>query len=301
MEQFDLLIVGGGAAGMAAALAAERAGARRILLCERGGALGGILPQCIHHGFGLGYFREDLTGPQYAARFLEKMQQSAVTVRLNTTVTELRADRTALLSAAGSVERIGFARCILAGGARERTIQSLTVCGTRPSGIFTAGQAQKLVNLGGYDIGRRIVILGSGDVGQIMARRLTVNGCEVIAMVELAYHLGGLVRNQRDCIEAYRIPVMLRATVTEIHGTGRIEAVTVQHLDTGERERIDCDTLITAVGLIPERELLQPLLAADGTLPAWVQAAGNCDFIHEIVDAVTVQAEALGAAAASLE
>ena len=267
MERYDLLIVGGGAAGMAAALAAEKAGTKRILLCERSAYLGGILPQCIHNGFGLGYFHEDLTGPQYAARFIERMAASRAEVRLETTVLEICTDKTALLSAPGRVLRVGFERCILACGAREKPLGALPVSGTRPSGIFTAGQAQKLVNLGHYDIGSRIVILGSGDVGQIMARRFTLLGKTVAAMVEISDHLGGLVRNQKNCIEAYHIPVILNAAVTEVHGAGRIEGVTVRHLDTGAAERIACDTLVTAVGLIPERELLRPLAAPDGTLP----------------------------------
>ena len=296
MEHFDLLIVGGGAAGMAAALAAERAGAKRILIAERDGTLGGILPQCIHNGFGLGYFKEDLTGPEYAARFIARIAQSGVSVRLDTTVLELRADKTALLSACGALERIGFDRCILATGARETPAAALGICGTRPAGVFTAGQAQKLVNLGHYDIGQNIVILGSGDVGQIMARRFTLLGKKIVAMVEISDHLGGLVRNRRSCIEAYRIPVIFKATVSEIHGVGRISGVTVRHLDTGAQEHLTCDTLVTAVGLVPERELISPLAAPDGTLPEWLTAIGNCDFIHEIVDAVTVQAEAAGAA-----
>ena len=298
MERYDLLIVGGGAAGMAAALAADKAGVNRILLCDRSAYLGGILPQCIHNGFGLGYFHEDLTGPQYAARFIERMAASAAEVQLETTVLEIRTDKTALLSAPGKMESVSFDRCILACGAREKPLGALPVSGTRPAGIFTAGQAQKLVNLAHYDIGSRIVILGSGDVGQIMARRFTLLGKQVVAMVEDADHLGGLVRNQKNCIEAFQIPVMLNATITEIHGTGRIEGVTVRHLDTGAEELIGCDTLVTAVGLIPERELVRPLAAADGKLPDWLIPVGNCDFIHEIVDAVTMQAEAAGAAAA---
>ena len=294
MERYDLLIVGGGAAGMAAALAAEKAGAKRILLCERSAYLGGILPQCIHSGFGLGYFHEDLTGPEYAGRFIDRMAASCTEVHLETTVLELGADKTALLSAPGRVVRIGFACCILACGAREKPLGALPVSGTRPAGIYTAGQAQKLVNLAHYDIGSRIVILGSGDVGQIMARRFTLLGKQVAAMVEISDHLGGLARNQKNCIEAYHIPVILNAAVTEVHGAGRIDGVTVRHLDTGAEERIGCDTLITAVGLIPERELAKPLTAPDGTLPDWLIPVGNCDFIHEIVDAVTMQAEAVG-------
>jgi len=292
MEHFELLIVGAGAAGMAAALAAEKAGRGPVLLADRNPYPGGVLPQCIHNGFGLGYFKEDLTGPAYAARFIGPLTQSKTVLRLETTVLELRADRTALLSGPGRFERVSFGRCLLCTGARERAIGSLpTVTGTRPSGVFAAGQAQKLVNLGGQDIGRRIVILGSGDIGQIMARRFTLRGRQVAVMVEQASALGGLARNRKNCIEAFGIPVLLRSTVTRLHGTGRLSAVTVTHLDTGAEELIPCDTLVTALGLIPERELAAPL-TRDGMLPDWLRCCGNADFIHEIVDSVTTQAEA---------
>ena len=296
MRTYELLIVGGGAAGMAAALAAEEAGARRILLAERGEMLGGILPQCIHHGFGLGCFHADLTGPEFAARFAARMQTCRAEVRLETAVLSLRADRTALLSGPSGVERVGFGRCILACGAREKPLGALPVSGTRPAGVFTAGQAQKLVNLGHYDIGSRIVILGSGDIGQIMARRFTLCGKTVVAMVELSDRLGGLARNRRECIEAYRIPVILGATVTAVHGFPRVDGVTVRRSADGAEERLACDTLVTAVGLIPERELARPLAAADGSLPDWLAPVGNCDFIHEIVDAVTAEAARTAAA-----
>ena len=293
MEHFELLIVGAGAAGMAAAVGASRAGAKRVLLVDRSEALGGILPQCIHSGFGLSYYHEDLTGPVYAARCAAALAVTPAEVRLGTTVLEVRADRTALLSSRSGVERVGFDRCLLCCGARERPLASLPVAGTRPAGVFTAGQAQKLVNLGGYDVGHRIVILGSGDVGQIMARRFTLLGRTVVAMVEQRGAPGGLARNRRDCLEAFRIPLRLRSTVTEVHGKGRVSGVTVKNLDSGETEILKCDTLVTAVGLIPERELALPLMQ-DGTPPDWLGFAGNCERIHEIVDAVTVQALALG-------
>jgi len=289
MESFDILVIGGGAAGMAAALELSRGGAR-VLLAERSEALGGVLPQCIHHGFGLGYFSRDLTGPEYAAEFIKKIENSDVEVRLGTMVLELREDKTALLSSPKGAYDVAFGRCILCTGSRERSIGSLKVGGTRPAGVFTAGTAQKMVNLGGYDIGRRIVILGSGDIGQIMARRLTLLGREIVAMVEQNSRLGGLVRNQKNCIEAYNIPVILNATVERIHGAGRVSGVTVRHLDSGETEILPCDTLITAIGLIPERELM----AGIGQ-PEWLQLCGNCDYIHEIVDTVSAQAERLAA------
>lgn len=287
MESFDYLVIGGGAAGMAAALAAGEKGAR-VLLAERSGSLGGILNQCIHHGFGLGYFGQDLSGPEYAARFIEKIESSTVEVRLGTMVLELGGDKTALLSSCEGAERVEFEKCLLCTGSRERSIGSLRLGGTRPAGVFTAGAAQKMVNLGGYDIGKRIVILGSGDIGQIMARRLKLQGKEIVAMIEQRAELGGLVRNRKSCIEAHNIPVILNATVERIHGTGRISGVTVRHADSGESEILPCDTLITAIGLIPERELLEGL-----GQPEWLKCCGNCDYIHEIVDTVSSQAENL--------
>ena len=287
---YDLLIVGCGAAGMAAALSALEAGAERILIAEREIAPGGILRQCIHNGFGLGYFHEDLTGPEYAARFIEKLGCSGIELRLDTTVLELRENRSALLSSVTGVDEVFFRRCILATGCRERAIGSLPVSGTRPAGIFTAGTAQKMVNLMGLDIGRRIVILGSGDIGMIMARRFTLLGREVVAMVEKEASPGGLVRNIRNCIEAFSIPVITRSTVVRVHGEGRVSGVTVRNLDTGEESYIACDTLIVSVGLIPEQELISNF----ESLPDWLRLCGNCDYVHEIVDTVTVQAESVG-------
>lgn len=287
MERFDYLIVGGGAAGMAAALAAHQKGAS-ALLAERNAELGGILSQCIHSGFGLGYFGEDLTGPQFAQRFQERIDRSGIQVKTSTAVLQITKEKTALLSGVDGAEQIAFEKCVLCTGSRERTIGSLPVCGTRPAGIFTAGTAQKLVNLGGYDIGNRIVILGSGDIGQIMARRFCLLGKEVVAMVEQRPELGGLPRNRRSCIEAYDIPVILNATVHELHGADRICGVTVCHSDSGEQEYLSCDTLITAVGLIPERELTAGLGEPD-----WLRYCGNCDQIYDIVDSLTVQAEHL--------
>ena len=287
---YDLLVIGGGAAGMAAALAAREAGAKKILIAEREDSPGGILRQCMHHGFGLGYFHEDLTGPEYAARFMEKLSGSDIELRTDTTVLELRADKTALLSSAGGLEEVSFRRCVLATGCRERAIGSLPVCGTRPSGIFTAGTAQKMVNLRGLDIGRRIVILGSGDIGMIMARRFSILGKKVIAMVEQQSAPGGLARNVKNCIEAYSIPVLTRSTVVRVHGSGRISGVTVRNLETGEEKYIECDTLIVSVGLIPERELISGF----DELPDWLRLCGNCDYVHEIVDTVSMQAESVG-------
>lgn len=294
MESVELLVIGGGAAGMAAALAAEEAGAEGVLLCERAARLGGVLPQCLHHGFGLSRFGEDLTGAQYAERFTQRLRGSAVETALGAAVVELREDKTALITAPTGLRRVAFDRCLLATGCRERPLGALGPGGTRPAGIFTAGAAQKLVNLGNYTIGREIVILGSGDVGQIMARELTRRGCRIVAVVEQRGELGGLARNRHDCIEAPGIPVLLRATVESVAGVSRVRGVTLRHLDTGLREFVPCDTLVTALGLIPERELLRPL-EREGALPGWVTPCGNCDYVHDIVDSVTRQAERLGA------
>ncbi|MGE4277072.1 MAG: NAD(P)/FAD-dependent oxidoreductase [Lawsonibacter sp.] len=295
METYDLLVIGGGAAGMAAALSAEAAGVPRILLVERAGQLGGVLPQCIHRGFGRGQFGADLTGPEYADRFIRRTMQSNVHVRTGTTVLQLKQDKTALLSSGTGLTRVSFARCILASGCRERPVGSLPVWGTRPAGIFTAGAAQKMVNLAHYHLGNAVVILGSGDIGQIMARQFVQSGIRVVAVVEQKAALGGMARNQRECIQAYGIPVILRATIDEILGSGRISGVMVRHLDTGDTQRLDCDTLVTALGLIPERELIDPLWQS-GRLPDWISLCGNCDHIYDIVDSITAQAEKLGAA-----
>ncbi len=290
MREYDLLVIGGGAAGMAAALAAEEAGAERILIAERETSPGGILRQCIHNGFGLGYFHEDLTGTEYARRFTERLEKSCVEFRGDTTVLELREDKSALLSSTAGVETVGFKRCVLATGCRERAIGSLPVSGTRPAGVYSAGTAQKMVNLMGLDIGENIVILGSGDIGMIMARRFTLLGKNVIAMVEKEASPGGLARNIRNCIEAYSIPVLTRSTVSRIHGKGRIEGVSIRNMESGEEKLIPCDTLIVSVGLIPERELISGF----DVIPEWLSLCGNCESVHEIVDSVTMQAEAVG-------
>ena len=280
----DILVIGGGAAGLAAALEARKAGAR-VLLAEREDYLGGVLPQCLHHGFGLGTFGEDLTGVEYGERYTKRFLSSGADVRLSTAVIRLNEDKAALLSGSSGLETVSFRHAFLCTGCRERPLQSLWVGGTRPAGIFTAGQAQKLINLGSHDVGDNIVILGSGDIGQIMARRFSLCGKRVVAMVEIMDHLGGLARNRRECIEAYHIPVILRATAETVHGEGRITGVTLRHVDTEEREYIPCDTLITSLGLIPERELIR------GETPPWLSLCGNCEHVHEIVDGVTTHAE----------
>ena len=298
MDKVDLLIIGGGAAGMAAAYSAYESGVKKILIAERHGYLGGVLNQCLHDGFGLGYFGENLTGSQYAERYMDKLNCLDIDIRLNTTVLNIYPDKTALISSENGAEIIAFDRCILASGCRERTVNSLPVTGSRPSGVFTAGCAQKMVNISGLDVGDNIVILGTGDIGQIMARHFIQNGRNVIAMIEMNDRPGGLKRNRENCIEAYNIPVICNSTIDEIEGEGRISGVYVKHLDRGEREFIECDTLITALGLIPERELLAEI-SEGGRLPEWISTCGNCDYVHDIVDSVTVQAEKAGKEAAN--
>ena len=294
MEHVDFLVIGGGAAGLSAALGAAEAG-RSVLLCERGTLLGGILNQCLHEGFGRALFGEDLTGPEFAARLIPALQNSSAQVLTQTSVLSLSPEQTALLSGRAGLRRIRFDRCILAAGCREKTFASLGIAGTRPAGIFTAGTAQKLVNLGGHSVGDRILILGSGDIGQIMARHFVESGRAVVALLEQADHVGGMARNRRECLEAYRIPVLLRTTVDEILGTGRIRGVTARNLDTGRRWEISCDTLVTALGLLPDQTLCRSLLVK-GQLPSWLRLSGNCESVHDIVDSVVREAYALGAA-----
>lgn len=280
----DILVIGGGAAGLAAALAASERGGS-VLLTDAEGTLGGVLRQCLHRGFG-----EGLTGPAYARRLVERVERSGVRVRTGVSVLELGPDRTALLSSRTGLERAAFRRCVLAAGCRERTVHSLPMAGTRPKGVYTAGQAQRLTNLGHYDIGDDIVILGSGDVGQIMARQLVQAGKRVTAVIEQRSALGGLARNRRACIEAYRIPVLLRSTVDEILGEDRIQGVMVRNLETGMRDRLACGALVTALGLIPDRTL-----AGSGGAPEWLRLCGNCDYVHDMVDRVVREAASLGA------
>ena len=250
---WDVLVVGAGAAGMAAALSAREAGAKSVLLADRSTRLGGVLPQCLHAGFGMGIFHQELTGADYAARWADMVRAAPVALCLDTTVLSISPDRRALLSGPSGVEELSFQALVLAAGCREIPIGTLALPGTRPAGIFTAGQAQRMVNLQGLSLGRRIVILGSGDVGLIMARQFALAGCFVEAVVEQLDHCGGLPRNYHQCIEAYGIPLLTRSTVSCIHGEGRIRGVTIRQLYSGAERFQPCDTLVTALGMVPER------------------------------------------------
>lgn len=318
MSEVDVVVVGGGAAGLAAAIQAKEGGAKNVLILERNEELGGILPQCIHTGFGLHYFRENLTGPEYISRFIEKARELEVEYKLNTMVLKLTPDRK--IVAANDVDGILEVQAkaiVLAMGCRERTRGALNIPGTRPAGILTAGTAQRLMDIEGYMPGKRIVILGSGDVGLIMARRFVMEGARVEAVVEILPYAGGLDRNVVQCLEDFNIPLILEHAVTSIHGSGRIESVTIARVDSnkkpipGTERKIECDTLVLSVGLIPENELskganvaLDPATAGPivdermETTVRGVFACGNVVHVYDLVDHVTRASELAGTNAA---
>lgn len=288
----DILAIGGGAAGLALAAGAASRGASVLLVDERP-YLGGLLPQCIHSGFGRGFYGEDLTGPEYCEREVRRFTESGADCILRAHVSEIRPDRTSLIASPEGLRLCSFEQCVLATGCRENNIYSLPISGTRPRGVYTAGEAQEMMNLGHIKIGNRVVILGSGDIGQIVARRLVLTGSSVVAMVEMKDHLGGMRRNHIECVEKYEIPVVLRATVTEVHGYPDITAVTVSHLDTGMEEVMECDALVTAMGLVPDTSVADGL-RRDGELPDWIHLCGNAEYVHEIVDGVTTDGLRIG-------
>jgi thioredoxin reductase len=298
LKDCDLLVIGGGPAGMAAAISAKENGVSSLLLVERAESLGGILNQCLHSGFGLVYFGEELTGPQYAARFVEKVNKADVEVLSSASVISLKPEGRALISSEKyGLKEINTKAVILASGCRERPIGTLPIEGTRPSGIFAAGMAQNMVNLGGYNIGNSFVILGSGDVGLIMARQLKLLGMDVLAVIEKEDSCGALERNRINCLEKYDIPLRTRCTISKIHGKARITGVTVLDLARGHQEILNCDTLITSIGLIPERELSEEA-SIEGEVPEWLFLCGNSCYVHDSADDVTFEAERVGIAAA---
>jgi NADPH-dependent 2,4-dienoyl-CoA reductase/sulfur reductase-like enzyme len=314
----DLVIIGGGPAGMAAAVAAHEAGIEDIIILERDDALGGILRQCIHNGFGLHRFGEELTGPEYAYRYEKQVKDLGIPYMLNTMVIDISADRkvTAMNTEHG-IFTIDAGAVILAMGCRERPKGALNIAGTRPAGIYTAGTAQKFVNMKGYMPGREVVILGSGDIGLIMARRMTLEGAKVKAVCELMPYSGGLARNIEQCLNDFNIPLKLSHTVIDIQGKERLEGVTIARVDENRRpipetaEHIPCDTLLLSCGLIPENELTKSAgIALDRvtggavvngdreTEISGIFACGNVLHVHDLVDYVSEEAVIAGKAAA---
>lgn len=319
MKQVELVIVGGGPAGMSAAVAAYESGVRDILILERDAHLGGILQQCIHNGFGLHRFGEELTGPEYAWRYEKLVREHNIPFLLNTMVLDITPDKiiTATNPESG-VFQLQAKAVILAMGCRERSKGALNIAGTRPAGIYSAGTAQKYVNMKGYMPGKNVVILGSGDIGLIMARRMTLEGAKVHAVCELMPYSGGLARNIEQCLHDFNIPLKLSHTVVEIHGRERLEGVTIAKVDERRRpipetrEYIPCDTLLLSVGLIPENELSKtagvPLdRVTNGatvdqdrqTEVEGIYACGNVLHVHDLVDFVSEEADIAGKSAAA--
>lgn len=313
MEKHDVVIVGGGPAGMAAAVAAYDAGCTDVVILDREPRLGGILMQCIHNGFGLHKLGRELTGPEYADVYARQVAQRGIQVYTETMVTEVSPDKVVTAQNRNGILKIQAKAVILAMGSRERSRGALNICGSRPAGIYSAGTAQKLVNCMGFQVGKRVVILGSGDIGLIMARRMSYEGAIVEAVCEVMPYSGGLTRNIVQCLEDFGIPLYLSTTVVQIHGDKRLEGVTVAQVEEhrkpieSTKRYIPCDTLLLSVGLIPENELtraagipIDPITNGAvvdencQTLIPGIFACGNVLQVHDLVDYVSEEAERAG-------
>jgi NADPH-dependent 2,4-dienoyl-CoA reductase/sulfur reductase-like enzyme len=317
VQAVDLVVIGAGPAGLAAAISAKKNGVENLVVIERNSWLGGILPQCIHDGFGLELFDKQYTGPEYAQKYVDELNRLKIPVMLDSMVLEVTSDKEVFVASPRGLFRFSAKAIVLAMGCRERTRGQICIPGTRPAGVYTAGVAQNLINLQNVMVGKDVVILGSGDVGLIMARRLTLEGAKVHAVVEILPHINGLPRNIQQCLIDYDIPLLLSHTVTEIHGQNRVEAVTIAPVDKtlkpikGKEQKIICDTLLLSIGLIPENDLSKncgvKLSQITGgaivdekleTSVGGVFACGNALHVHDIVDFVSLEAEKAGKSAA---
>ena len=319
MKKHAIIVVGGGPAGMAAAIAAYDRGVKDVVILDREAHLGGILQQCIHNGFGLHKLGQELTGPEYAAVYERKVAERGIQVYHETTVINVSADRVVTAQSRQGILKFQAEAVILAMGCRERSRGALNICGSRPAGVYSAGTAQKLMNCEGFMVGKKVVILGSGDIGLIMARRMSLEGAKVEAVCELMPYSGGLTRNIVQCLEDFGIPLYLSTTVAQIHGDKRLEGVTIAQVDERRqpieetKRYIPCDTLLLSVGLIPENELtracgipMDPItngaLVDDicQTQVPGIFACGNVLQVHDLVDYVSEEAERAGIGAADL-